>query len=198
MGNYNDFCATIRPRDLSVESVVRELEELVEGDVASLPAPSSDVRRDLPDGGYEAVDGGLERDALTVDRDDRQAYLGGRTFSPLMRRIWEDVVVQSGVGDGALAVVVTVEVEYVGIGMLYEWTGSEYEPVADEDCEYWTYDHYAGDPGLKGVDLAEAFAERRDVRPARYKPMARRSSVRKPDDERFVPDSVPADRTFDV
>lgn len=136
---------------------------------------------------------------MEVDADDEQAYVGGRTFDAGVPCGWQHVLLHEGVGDGLVAVLLSFNEEHGGWGWLYEWDGDGYEMVRDEGHGY-RHEHvdaYRGEDGLYGLDLAEAFAELRDVRPARFAP-AVHGGVRKPDDDDYVPRSVRDERRFDV
>lgn len=181
MPNFIDFCATIRPGNQSVEDTVDELEEFIEKDIADLPDPPEPLRSEIPAGGFESLDGGLKRHLLEIDSDDGQAYIGGRTYDGWVRRGWRRLLVEEGVGQGVLAEISCYEAELSGWGWLFDWEADGYEPVLDEDNEfhYSGTDGYQGEHGLFGMDVAESFAERRDIRPARFAPNTE-GGVRKP------------------
>jgi len=100
---------------------------------------------------------------------------------------WREWVLSAGVGDGLLAVVNSLEVEYFGYAFVYEWhdDAGRYVPAVSGSPS----EHVEGEPAGFGAVAALRVHDRiPEIRPARCQGGLVRFGEAHRHDEEFVPD----------
>lgn len=166
MGTYEDVIFTFKPSESALSAVADSCRRLRD-ETPIDELPDGDWERDYDR--YRERDFDRDRLAVAVDEEFGQVYFAGRTHVPACQHAWREWVIEGGIGDGILAIVLSHEVDYEGFGWVYEWNpdAEEYKPIVDDSTGFG-YGHIDGEPGGLGAIAAHRIRDVADVRPARY------------------------------